>query len=137
VSENIDWKYYEIEFPAPIAILIHVCGTKIPYKGVGKESIADVPVIEKEIEEGIRYVARALKQYLLKKQKEEEALRKAYTIIKYIPEIASALSIFASANPEKIDQKIFEAKLFEMVKSKYGEVLKNISSVRDVVIQSE
>jgi DNA topoisomerase-6 subunit B len=137
VSENIDWKYYEIEFPAPIAILVHVCGTKIPYKGVGKESIADVPVIEKEIEEGIRYVARALKQYLLKKQREEEALRKAYIIIKYIPEIASALSIFASANPEKIDQKIFEAKLFEMVKSKYGEVLKNISSVRDVVIQSE
>uniref|UniRef100_A0A7C2VPQ3 Type 2 DNA topoisomerase 6 subunit B n=1 Tax=Ignisphaera aggregans TaxID=334771 RepID=A0A7C2VPQ3_9CREN len=102
VIEDIDWSYYEIEFPAPLAILVHVCGTKIPYKGVGKESIADVPVLEHEIREGIRHVARALKLYLVHKQREEEAMRKAYTVLKYIPEIASALSVFAPANPEKV-----------------------------------
>ncbi|MEM1646525.1 MAG: DNA topoisomerase VI subunit B, partial [Ignisphaera sp.] len=137
VSENIDWRYYEIEFPAPIAILVHVCGTKIPYKGVGKESIADVPVLEHEIEEGIRHVARSLKQYLAKKQREEEAMRKAYSILKYIPEIASALAVFASSNPEKVDASIFEDKLFQMVKAKYGEVLKSISSIRDIVVFTE
>jgi len=137
VSENIDWRYYEIEFPAPIAILVHICGTKIPYKGVGKESVADVPILEKEIEDGVRHVARALKQYLVKKQREEEALRKAYTITRYIPEISTALSVFASSNPERIDPQVFEVKLFEMVKSKYSEVLKHISSLRDIVIHSE
>lgn len=137
VSEIIDWNYYEIEFPNQIAILIHICGTKIPYKGVGKESIADVPLIEREIEEGVRYVARALKLYLSHKQKEEETLRKAYTIIKYIPEIASALSVFASANPIKIDSSVIENKLFNMVKTRYGDILKSISSVRDIVLPTE
>ncbi|MEM1525588.1 MAG: DNA topoisomerase VI subunit B [Ignisphaera sp.] len=137
ISEGIDWKYYEIEFPTPIAILVHVCGTKIPYKGVGKESIADVPVLEHEIEEGIRYIARSLKQYLVKKQREEEAMRKAYSILKYIPEIASALAIFAPSNPEKIDVNILEDKLFDMVKAKYVEVLKSISSIRNIVISTE
>ncbi|MEM2511549.1 MAG: DNA topoisomerase VI subunit B, partial [Ignisphaera sp.] len=121
----------------PIAILVHVCGTKIPYKGVGKESIADVPVLEHEIEEGIRYIARSLKQYLVKKQREEEAMRKAYSILKYIPEIASALAIFAPSNPEKIDVNILEDKLFDMVKAKYVEVLKSISSIRNIVISTE
>lgn len=137
VSENIDWKYYEIEFPAPIAILVHICGTKIPYKGVGKESIADVPIIEYEIEEGLRYLARALKMYISRKQREEEEARKAITIIKYIPEVALSLSVFASSNPLKVDAQTIENKLFEKVKTRYGDVLKTISSVRDIVISTE
>ncbi|MEM1541356.1 MAG: DNA topoisomerase VI subunit B [Ignisphaera sp.] len=137
ISENIDWSYYELEFPAPMAILVHICGTKIPYKGVGKESIADVPAIEHEIEEGVRYVARTLKLYLSRKQREEEALRKAFTIIKYIPEVVSSLSVFSAANPVKVDSSTIENKLFEMVKSRYGEALKSVSSVKDVVLHTE
>lgn len=137
VSENIDWKYYGIEFPAPIAVLVHICGTKIPYKGVGKESIADVPIIEQEIEEGVRHVARALKTYLMRKQKEEEMMRKAVNVIKYIPEVTSALAVFASANPLKISQQLLEEKLFEMVKTKYGDSIKSIQSVKDVVVSIE
>ncbi|MEM0062730.1 MAG: DNA topoisomerase VI subunit B [Ignisphaera sp.] len=137
ISENIDWSYYDIVFPAPIAILVHVCGTKIPYKGVGKESIAEVPVLEHEIEEGVRYVARSLKLYLAKKQKEEEMARKAITLIKYIPEIARALTTFAKANPEPIKAEVLESKLFDLVKNRFRDSLKNISSPRDVVLSLE
>ncbi|MDK6027810.1 DNA topoisomerase VI subunit B [Ignisphaera sp. 4213-co] len=137
VSENIDWGYYDIVFPAPIAILVHVCGTKIPYKGVGKESIAEVPILENEIEEGVRHVARSLKLYLARKQKEEEAARKAITLIKYIPEIASALVVFAKSNPEPVNVETLESKLFELVKNRFRDSLKNISSPRDVVLSVE
>jgi len=137
VAENIDWKYYGIEFPAPLAVLVHVCGTKIPYKGLGKESIADVPIIEHEIEEGVRAVARSLKLYLVRKQKEEEAIRKAITIIKYIPEVARALATFAKSNPINVDRETLEKKLFELVKMKYGDAIKNISSPWDIVLHTE
>jgi DNA topoisomerase-6 subunit B len=137
VAENIDWKYYGIEFPAPLAVLVHVCGTKIPYKGLGKESIADVPIIEHEIEEGVRAVARSLKLYLMRKQREEEAIRKAITIIKYIPEVARALATFAKSNPVNVDRETLEKKLFELVKMKYGDAIKNISSPWDIVMHTE
>jgi DNA topoisomerase-6 subunit B len=137
VSENIDWSYYGLSFPAPIAILVHICGTKIPYKGLGKESIAEVPVIEKEIEEGVRAVARSLKLYLTRKRKEEEVLRKAITIIKYIPEVANAMTIFVKTNPERIDKEFLELKLFELVKSKFSDAVRNISSLKDIAIPVE
>uniref|UniRef100_A0A7J2U202 Type 2 DNA topoisomerase 6 subunit B n=1 Tax=Ignisphaera aggregans TaxID=334771 RepID=A0A7J2U202_9CREN len=137
VSENIDWNYYNIAFPAPIAILVHICGTKIPYKGLGKESIADVPIIEREIEEGVRAIARSLKLYIMRKQKEEETMRKAITIIKYIPEVVNAMAVFARSNPEPIDRNLLELKLFELIKARFGDTLKNISSPRDVVMPIE
>ncbi|MCS7111252.1 MAG: DNA topoisomerase VI subunit B [Ignisphaera sp.] len=137
VSENIDWSYYEIAFPAPIAILTHICGTKIPYKGVGKESVAEVPVIEHALEEGVRHVARSLKLYLTRKQREEEYMRKAITIIKYIPEVSSALTSFLSSNPEPVDPKAIEDGLFELVKKRYGEHIKELPHPRSIVLSVE
>jgi len=136
VSENIDWGYYGIQFPAPLAVLVHICSTKIPYKGVGKESIADVPVIEQEIENGVRQVARSLKSYLARKKREEEMARRVVTIIKYIPDIARSLSVFTRASEPKIPSEELEARLFEIVKSKVG-VAPSIKSPRDVVISVE
>ncbi len=136
VSENIDWSYYEVTFPAPLVVLVHICGTKIPYKGVGKESIADVPVIEKEIENGIRQVARKLKKFILHKRKEEEMYRKAITLIKYIPEVARSLSVLSSSNPsDRIEESKLVKALLELVKMKVPNV--NVKSVEDVVISVE
>ncbi len=137
VTEEIDWSYYGVQFPAPIAILVHVCGTKIPYKGVGKESLAEVPVLEHEIEQGVRQVARALKSYLAKKKKEEELQRKAVTIIKYIPEVARCLAVFTRTSEPQIKPETLEEKLFELVKAKLGTLPGNIRSVRDVVLSIE
>ncbi len=140
INEEIDWSYYGVQFPAPLAILVHICGTKIPYKGVGKESIADVPVLESEIENGVRQVARALKAYLAKKKKEEELQRKAITIIKYIPEVARSLAVFLTKPQPAVDpvsEEVIESKLFELVKNKLGELPRGIKSVRDVVLSIE
>ncbi|MMZ66864.1 DNA topoisomerase VI subunit B [compost metagenome] len=72
----------------------------MPYKGVGKESISDVPELENEIKNAVQEVARRLKLYLARKRREEEAKRKAVTISKYLPEIARSLAVL-SKPPEK------------------------------------
>ncbi|PWV37411.1 MAG: DNA topoisomerase VI subunit B [Desulfurococcaceae archaeon] len=131
IVSTLDWKDYEVEFPAPIAVLVHVCSTKIPYKGVGKESIADVPEIEAEIRNGLREVARRLRNYLSRKKREEEAARRAYSIIKYIPEISRSLSTIVGADS---GESIIEEKLLSLARAKLGV---SIKSVKDVVIGVE
>lgn len=93
--KNFDWKQYMVEFPAPLVLLVHICSTKIPYKGVGKESVAEVQEIESEVRNGVREVCRMLKTYLLSKEREEEIKRKILTYVKYIPEVARGLSILS------------------------------------------
>jgi len=131
VNEEIDWGYYGVSFPAPLVVLVHICSTKIPYKGVGKESIADVPEIEKEIISAIREVARRLKLYLSKKRKEIEEAEKAVTIAKYIPEVAQALAkIVDSINPDNI-----ESRLLKLLNQKLKAF--KIKSVNEVVVSIE
>ncbi len=90
--KNFDWKYYQVSFPAPLAVLTHICSTKIPYRAAGKESVADVPEIEHELKNALREAARRLRAYILKKKKEEEAKRKIITFLKYTPEVAKSLA---------------------------------------------
>ncbi|MGC8975471.1 MAG: DNA topoisomerase VI subunit B, partial [Thermoprotei archaeon] len=91
VVDTIEWGRYDVTSPAPLAVLIHICSTKVPYKGVGKEAVADVPEVEKEIELAVREVARKLKSYLVRKAKEHEEAEKAVTVAKYIPGVAHSL----------------------------------------------
>jgi len=95
VISDVNWKQYDVEMPAPLVILVHVVSTKIPYKGVGKESISDVPELEAEIRNGVLELARRLKRYLSAKEREAEAMRKILVLSKYIPEIARSLKILS------------------------------------------
>jgi len=138
ISKNINWNYYGIEFPNRLVVLTHICGTKIPFKSAGKESIADVPIIEQELENGIRHVLRSLKRYLQHKEKEEELARKAVTLTKFIPDVAKGLAIigFNGAERDKMYQILVE-KLLELVKQKVGGPALAIRSINDVVLSVE
>jgi len=100
VVSEVNWKHYNIETPAPLVILVHVVSTKIPYKGVGKESLSDVPELESEIRNGVLELARRLKHFISTKEREAETLKKILTISKYIPEIARSLKTL-SKPPEQ------------------------------------
>jgi len=109
---NFDWKAYLVTFPAPIAVLTHIASTKVPYKGVGKESVADVPEIEQELRNALREAARRLRDYLLKKKKEEEAKKRIVTFMKYTPEVAKSLAVILhrmGVKEEDIRQRLLEA----------------------------
>ncbi len=89
VIRKIKWWRYKISPESmPIAFFIHVCSTKIPYKTVGKEYIADRPEVEYEVEWGLKEAARKLKLYLSKKRREESLKRRRAALLKYLPHIA-------------------------------------------------
>lgn len=115
VIEKINWEQYNIVMPAPLIILTHVCSTKVPFKGVGKESIADVPEVERELGLAIKEALRALRDHLVRRMKEELAKRKALTLIKYVPEVAINLSKIAGGDGVR---RLIEDKLVEIIARK-------------------
>jgi DNA topoisomerase-6 subunit B len=88
VRYDVDWKYYGIGPNAPIGILTHVCSTKVPYKTVGKEYLADRPELEHELKNAIRDALRQLKIYLSRKGSIAMVERKMNIYGKYLPLIA-------------------------------------------------
>ncbi len=88
VNEEIDWKRYKIPQDAPLTIITHVCSTKVPYKTVGKEYLADRPELERELKNGLREVLRRLSTYLSRKSSMEFVKKKMNVYEKYLPLIA-------------------------------------------------
>ncbi len=88
VISKINWTNYKVQRNAPVAIATHVCSTKIPYKTVGKEAIADRPELERELTIAIREVARRLKGHLRRIERREASKKRLSIFVKYLPKIA-------------------------------------------------
>ncbi len=88
VIRSINWRTYKVSADMPLAIVIHLCSTKVPYKTVGKEFIADRPEVRKEIMNGIREVARRLRRFLSKKEHVARDRRRLSVFSRYLPKIA-------------------------------------------------
>ncbi len=132
VVEEMDWKRYGIEGEQyQMVVMVHLCSTKIPYKSAGKESIAEVEDIEKEIRNALMEAARKMKQFLTEKRKEEEEKKKLLTYLKYIPEVSRSFSIFMSDGNREVALKIqneLEDELFKLISRKLN--LINIEEYR-------
>lgn len=114
VVDEFHWENYRIKFPAPLAVIIHVCSTKVPYASAGKEAIAEIQEIEEEMRLALRDAARKLRIYLSKKEKEMELLNKYISLAKYVEEIAYNLSVIAREDKEAIAKslnRLIETKL--------------------------
>lgn len=89
VIEQMNWKYYHVDMPdPPLAVVTHICSTKIPYRSVGKEFVADIPEIEREILGGLRDAARELSVFLTKRKAIEMDKKRFDIFEKYMPKIA-------------------------------------------------
>jgi DNA topoisomerase-6 subunit B len=88
VIKQINWRRYRVKSDMPIAIIVHLCSTKIPYKTVGKEFIADRPEVRKEILNGLRNVSRRLRGFLSKKEHVISQRRRLSTFSRFLPKIA-------------------------------------------------
>ena len=60
VVNDIDWSRYKAKGDPPLVIVSHICSTRIPYKTVGKENVADRQEIERELKLCIQFLARKL-----------------------------------------------------------------------------
>ncbi|GAB6946542.1 DNA topoisomerase VI subunit B [Vulcanisaeta sp. JCM 16161] len=106
IVDEIDWTQYKVKFPAPLAIVVHICSTKIPYASAGKEAIAEVPEIESEVRNAVREVARKLRLYITRKEKEQELLMKYAIFSMYAEEVANALSYVSKADLDELRSSI-------------------------------
>ncbi len=88
VIRSMNWRRYRVTPDMPVAVLVHVCSTKVPYKTVGKEFIADRPEVKNEILNGIREVARQLQRFLTRREHVEKEKRRLTVFSKYLPKIA-------------------------------------------------
>jgi len=98
IQQDIDWKYYNIRPETPIGIITHVCSTKVPYKTVGKEYLADRPELERELKNAIRDALRQLKIYLSRKGSIAMVERKMNIYGKYLPLIANFVTDLSGFN---------------------------------------
>ncbi len=115
VVTSVDWSRYGVEEPYQLAVLVHVASTKVPYKGVGKESISDVPELESEIRNAVLEVARGLRLYISRRRREEIMKEKLVAIAKYIPEVSRSLALLVSPPEDLARHKELEGKISEML----------------------
>lgn len=108
IIKSINWKAYRIKLnEAPVAFFVHVCSTKVPYKTVGKEYIADQPKVARQIELGLRENARKLSIYIGRKEKEAARKARAETLRKYLSKIAIYSTILAGQKTPPNISKLF------------------------------
>jgi DNA topoisomerase-6 subunit B len=89
VIDDIDWGRYKISVEEmPMIIVTHIYSTRIPYKTVGKEYVADRQEIEYELKNALRYLARKLSLHLSKKGSIAMAKKRLGLYSKYLPLIA-------------------------------------------------
>jgi DNA topoisomerase-6 subunit B len=81
-------------------VITHICSTRIPYKTVGKEYIADRPEIQREIRNAAREALRRLGIFLSKKGSMEAVQRKMNIYGKYLPLIAKFSTELAGKKEE-------------------------------------
>jgi DNA topoisomerase VI subunit B len=88
VIEAMNWRRYRVTPDMPVAILTHISSTKVPYKTVGKEFIADRPEVRREIANGLREVARQIQFFLSKREHVDKERKRLGVFSKYLPRIA-------------------------------------------------
>ena len=100
VAGDIDWKRYAVGPDPPLVVASHICSTRIPYKTVGKENVADRTEIEKELRLAMQFLLRKLASYMKKRGRAEAARKRADLYSKYVPLIAQFCTELAGKKGE-------------------------------------
>jgi DNA topoisomerase-6 subunit B len=111
VVNDIDWSRYKAKGDPPLVIVSHICSTRIPYKTVGKENVADRQEIERELKLCIQFLARKLSIFMNKKGQAEAAKKRANLYAKYIPLIAQFCTELSGNKKEPNYQKILQEEI--------------------------
>jgi DNA topoisomerase-6 subunit B len=92
VVKNLNLKHYGLRADNPIAFVVHICSTKIPYKTVGKEYIADVDVIRREVELGFKDCLRELSEKVRKRNRVHKERKRETKLVSYYRFMSETLS---------------------------------------------
>jgi DNA topoisomerase-6 subunit B len=114
IVKSINWRRYGIAPTMPFTVLVHLCSTKVPWKTVGKEMIADRPEVSREILNGIREVTRQLELYLSRQEKVQREKVRLSIFSKYLPKIAEfSTKLSGKEKPPNIEELLRRARKLE------------------------
>ena len=121
--EKLNWRHYKLDqrggkgLPyGPVAVMVHLAATKVPFTSESKEAIAEVPEILEEIQLAVRDCARKMLTHIHKRGKFERMHEKETIIRKVIPMIAAkSAAIIGKPVPdiESIISRIMNTVLIE------------------------
>jgi len=109
VISAMNWRRYKVQPDMPIAILVHICSTKVPYKTVGKEFISDRPEVRREVANALREVARQIQHFLARQEHVHMEKRRLSIFGKYLPKIAEFSTILAGKEKKPDIQKLLKS----------------------------
>ncbi|PIN83196.1 MAG: DNA topoisomerase, partial [Nitrosopumilales archaeon CG11_big_fil_rev_8_21_14_0_20_33_24] len=89
----------------------HICSTRIPYKTVGKENVADRQEIERELRLGLQFLSRKLAAYMSKRGQAEMAKKRANLYAKYLPLISQFCTELSGKTKEPNYKKLLEEEI--------------------------
>jgi DNA topoisomerase-6 subunit B len=92
VVRDLNLKNYGFRQEDPLTFLMHICSTKIPYKTVGKEYIADIDSVRREIDLGFKDCLRDLSERYRKRTKAQKYHKRETRLVSYYRFIAETLS---------------------------------------------
>jgi DNA topoisomerase VI, B subunit len=114
LNEEIDLKRYKIDEDEPVMILTHICSTKVPYKTVGKEFVADIPEVEKEMKLALQKVLREYSLFIGKKVKIEAQKKKKNVYELYLPMIAKFAALLGETKTPNVSGLINSVKVVDI-----------------------
>jgi DNA topoisomerase-6 subunit B len=123
--EGINWRHYKLDqrggkgLPyGPVAVMVHIAATKVPFTSESKEAVAEVPEILEEAQLAVRDCARKMLTHIHKRGKFQRMHEKETIIRKVIPMIAAkSAAIIGKPTPdiESIISRIMNTVLIEDV----------------------
>ncbi len=109
VISNMNWKRYKVAPEMPIAIVVHICSTKVPYKTVGKEFISDRPEVRREEANALREVARQIQHFLARQEHVHNEKKRLSIFSKYLPKIAEFSTTLAGETRKPDIEKLLKS----------------------------
>ena len=101
----------------PIVIAVHMASVWVPFTSESKEAVANYPEIIDEMKLALQECGRQLGTHIRAKYRAREALMKKNTVLRYAPEIASALHELTKKSESKINQD-----LANLIEDKFGKI---------------
>ncbi|MFQ5871108.1 MAG: DNA topoisomerase VI subunit B [Candidatus Geothermarchaeales archaeon] len=100
IVNGINWGYYKRPMDGPVAFFVHLCSTRIPFRSLGKEFIADVPEVEREIKASVRELLRSLSTFTRRIEKRKGLTRRLELYRRFLPKIAEFSTKLAGREEE-------------------------------------
>ncbi|MHA2424650.1 MAG: DNA topoisomerase VI subunit B [Candidatus Thorarchaeota archaeon] len=112
ILKRVSWIRYDVSERNPVALFVHFCSSRVPYSAAGKQSIASVANIEREILSLYRDLGRRLHKLVAKEKhagRYQKKRREFSKTFKQLTEFSSNLAgVAIPPTTETMIEKLFE-----------------------------